>query len=86
MTEQEEKDLKQEIQHIFDSGANEIRIFEMVKTFISRRNLESKKIETPKCEKLQTWTVDISDNRFTNDLDSDYVKFVNDNFWDLLNN
>jgi hypothetical protein len=30
-------DLKQEIQHIFDSGANEIRIFEMVKMFTERR-------------------------------------------------
>lgn len=37
MTEQDEQSLKKEIQHIFDSGANEVRIFEMVKTFINRR-------------------------------------------------
>lgn len=30
----EEEQLKIEIQHIFDSGANEIRILEMVKQFI----------------------------------------------------
>ncbi|MDY0389201.1 MAG: hypothetical protein RBT65_19195 [Methanolobus sp.] len=28
--------MKKEIQHIFDSGANEVRIFEMVKTFIKK--------------------------------------------------
>ena len=33
----EEEELKVEIQHIFDSGANEIRILEMVKSFINRR-------------------------------------------------
>jgi len=33
----EEQELKNEIRHIFDSGANNIRIFEMVKTFIDRR-------------------------------------------------
>lgn len=37
MTEQDEVDLKNEIQHIFDSGANENRIFEMVKMFIDWR-------------------------------------------------
>ena len=29
--------LEKEIQHIFDSGANEIRVYEMVQTFIERR-------------------------------------------------
>ena len=33
----EKEQLKLEIQHIFDSGANEIRIFEMVKSFIESR-------------------------------------------------
>jgi hypothetical protein len=37
MTTQDEQSLKNEIQHIFDSGANEVRIFEMVKTFIEKR-------------------------------------------------
>ena len=31
-----------EIQHIFDSGANEIRIFEMVKSFIESRKQVNK--------------------------------------------
>ena len=35
ITEQEQ--LRVEIQHIFDSGANEIRILEMVKSFINDR-------------------------------------------------
>lgn len=34
----EEEQLKVEIKHIFESGANEIRIFEMVKSFINNRN------------------------------------------------
>ena len=38
MTTQDEQSLKNEIQHIFDSGANEIRILEMVKSFIESRS------------------------------------------------
>jgi hypothetical protein len=38
MTKEHEIELKNEIAHIFDSGANEIRIFEMVKMFLDRRD------------------------------------------------
>ena len=38
MNEVEKEQLRMEIQHVFDSGANEIRIFEMVKSFIESRN------------------------------------------------
>lgn len=38
MTQQDKEQLKLEIDHIFESGANEIRIFEMVVNFIDRRN------------------------------------------------
>ena len=38
MNEGEKEQLRMEIQHIFDSGANEIRVFEMVKSFIESRN------------------------------------------------
>lgn len=38
MNEVEREQLRMEIQHIFDSGANEIRVFEMVKSFIESRN------------------------------------------------
>ena len=38
MNEVEKEQLRMEIQHIFDSGANEIRVFEMVKSFIESRN------------------------------------------------
>jgi len=37
MTTQDLQSLKNEIQHIFDGGTNEVRIFEMVKTFIEIR-------------------------------------------------
>ena len=39
MTEQDKKQLQFEIDCIFESGANEIRIFEMVKLFIEQRSL-----------------------------------------------
>ena len=42
MTEQDLKQLNIEVQHIFDSGANEIRIIEMVKEFIRRRDEANK--------------------------------------------
>ena len=38
MTQQDKDQLKLEIDHIFESGANEIRIFEMVVNFIDSRN------------------------------------------------
>lgn len=38
MNEIEKEQLKMEIQHIFDSGANELRVFEMVKSFIETKN------------------------------------------------
>lgn len=38
MTQQDIEQLKLEIDHIFESGANEIRIFEMVVRFIDSRN------------------------------------------------
>ena len=47
MTELQEKQLKQEIQHIFDSGANEIRVLEMVKNFINNRQGELNTLPIP---------------------------------------
>lgn len=38
MTQQDKEQLKLEIDHIFESGANEIRLFKMVVNFIDRRN------------------------------------------------
>jgi hypothetical protein len=37
-----EEQLKLEIDHIFESGANELRVFEMVKNFIDSRNVVNK--------------------------------------------
>lgn len=42
MTEQDEKQLLLEIEHIFDSGANELRVFNMVKAFVEKRYQEWK--------------------------------------------
>lgn len=42
MTEQDKKHLKLEIDHIFESGANEIRFFEMVVNFIDSRSVVNK--------------------------------------------
>lgn len=38
MTQQDKEQLKLEIDYIFESGANEIRFFEMVVNFIDSRN------------------------------------------------
>ena len=38
----EKEQLRMEIQHIFDSGANEIRVFEMVKRFLESRGVNVK--------------------------------------------
>lgn len=38
MTQQDKEQLKLEIDHIFESGANEIRIFRMVVNFIDSRS------------------------------------------------
>jgi hypothetical protein len=38
MTQQDKEQLKLEIDHIFESGANELRIYEMVVNFIDSRN------------------------------------------------
>lgn len=37
MTKQDKEQLWIEIEHIFDSGANEIRVFNMVEAFIEKR-------------------------------------------------
>lgn len=39
MNSENDIQLKKEIEHIFESGANETRIYEMVKNFIDKRNL-----------------------------------------------
>lgn len=42
MNQVEAEQLRMEIAHIFESGANEIRIFEMVKSFTERRSQVNK--------------------------------------------
>lgn len=55
MTDTEEKDLKAEIAHIFDSGANEIRVFEMVKNFINKPTPDLDSIEVLT---LEEWSIE----------------------------
>lgn len=50
MTQADEKNLKREIGHIFESGANEVRIFNMVKQFISKKNVCISFQKCPKCD------------------------------------
>ena len=45
MEELDEKQLRKEIEHIFESGENEIRILEMVKLFIKLRYTENKEVK-----------------------------------------
>lgn len=44
MTEYEEKQLKLEIAHIFESGANEIRVFNMFRDFLGLHDFELNKL------------------------------------------
>lgn len=43
MTQQDKEQLKMEIDHIFESGANEMRIFEMVTKFINSKKVVNEK-------------------------------------------
>ena len=47
MTNEEKKQLEFEIRHIFESGANEIRIYDMVVGLIERREQASKTLVQP---------------------------------------
>lgn len=44
MENKDKIDLQKEIEHIFNSGANEIRIFEMIENFIDKRYIWNKNI------------------------------------------
>jgi hypothetical protein len=45
MSVEDEKQLELEVKHIFDSGANEIRIVEMVKLFIDKRYFTKEQVD-----------------------------------------
>jgi hypothetical protein len=73
MTQQDKEQLKLEIDHIFESGANELRIYEMVINFINSRNavnknfvladvISSGKSTCPKCHD-RGWLYDDLGNR-----------------------
>jgi len=59
MKKQLEESLKREIEHIFDSGANEIRILEMLKNFINKNYVE--KITEPLIVEFEDWEYSCSD-------------------------
>jgi hypothetical protein len=73
MTEQESKDLKMEIQHIFDSGANEMRIFNMIEMFLDRRDEAIN--YTHCCTELNT---DEKEQHFNNGFAQGYNDATND--------
>jgi hypothetical protein len=47
MTKEEQEQLTLEIDHIFESGANGMRVYEMVKNFIDSRNVVNKNFDLP---------------------------------------
>lgn len=55
MNQVEAEQLRVEIAHIFESGANEIRIFEMVKSFTERRSQVNKLPIHSVCDLLIAW-------------------------------
>ena len=66
MTKKNETELKNEIAHIFNSGANETRVFEMVKIFISRRyeaiNFTGSSLELPDLKDVNDELYKVSNN------------------------
>ena len=73
MTEQESKDLRIEIAHIFDSGANEMRIFNMIEMFLDRRD---KAINyTHCCTELK----DKTGYNNIDDIDPSWIEYINGN-------
>lgn len=44
-----QEELKREIAHIFDSGANELRIFEMIERFVEKRFTEKSRMNFNVC-------------------------------------
>lgn len=62
MTDQDKEELKTEIEHIFDSGANELRIQEMVELFIAQRG--GLKNPTPIPEEKSTYKITYGSSGF----------------------
>ena len=74
MTKYEEKQLKIEIKHIFDSGANEIRVFNMFKEFLGKHDFEKTKNQKMKSEILKELEIlrDIENYSTSNLLNTGY--------------
>lgn len=63
MNKNDENQLKIEIAHIFESGANEIRIFNMIENFINKRNQQNQQflINWEQYKKSNWWQSDAID-------------------------
>lgn len=64
MTQQDKEQLKLEIDHIFESGANEIRIFEMVVSFIESRNGVNKNFVLADVVGMQAYGIETLKNKY----------------------
>jgi cell shape-determining protein MreC len=64
MTQQDKEQLKLEIDHIFESGANEIRIFEMVVNFIDSRNGVNKNFVLADVVGMQAYGIETLKNKY----------------------
>ena len=76
----EKEQLRVEIQHIFDSGANEVRIFEMVKSFIESRPIITKSDELTMRDKFSAKAMQgiLSNNEMWMDIRIDKRNFTRD--------
>lgn len=84
MTQNELDELKIEIKHIFESGANEIRIFEMVKSFTERQSQVNKLPIHNVSDLLITWEQFKKDNWWESE-SVDVEKVLMDKFLAIYN-
>ena len=78
MTGQDKEQLNLEISHIFDSGANHLRVFEMVERFIDSRNLIKNHSDLSNVRDLLLDFADYSENDKTSEATDECV----DNYLD----
>jgi len=71
MTTIDEEQLKLEIAHIFESGANEIRILEMVKSFVNSRNIINQNKPQLPLERIKTMALDWAKDRSVGNAEQD---------------
>jgi len=77
MTQRDKDQLELEVQHIFDSGANEMRIMEMVERFVDNRYISKEFVGMIQVEEEIEVVFEILEKKFRVDLPSaNYIKSV----------